>query len=132
MSRKPVQRSLQAAVALFAPIALSYYYPGQHAARIDQDAAILLSYRYAKAYDCIFVNPEDGKFQGVAIVWGCNFDDALRRSRKLKISPGCQVRGKKLPKWGEPEEEFLNRLLSKEEIIENKLGLPSATERIKL
>jgi len=64
-----------------------------------------------------FVNPEDGKFQGAAIVWGSNFDDALRRSRKLKISPGCQVRGKKLPKWGEPEEEFLNRLLSKEEEV---------------
>jgi len=69
-----------------------------------------------------FVDPEDGKLLGVVIVRGESFDDALTRSGRLGINPGGGVRGTKLPKGAEPDKQFLNRLLSAEEIVKNRLG----------
>ena len=69
-----------------------------------------------------FVDPEDGKLLGAVIVWGESFDDALTRSAWLGVSPAGGVRGTKLPKGTEPDKQFLNRLLSAEEIVKNRLG----------
>jgi hypothetical protein len=69
-----------------------------------------------------FVDPENGKLQGVVIVWGESFDDALTRCGRLAVNPGGGVRGTKLPKGAESANQFLNRLLSAEEIVKNRLG----------
>jgi hypothetical protein len=69
-----------------------------------------------------FVNPEDGKLLGVVIVWGESFDDALTRCGRLGVKAGGGVRGTKLPKEAAPDKQFLNRLLSAEEIVKNRLG----------
>ena len=69
-----------------------------------------------------FVNPEEGKLLGVVIVWGESFDDALTRCGRLGVKAGGGVRGTKLPKEAAPDKQFLNRLLSAEEIVKNRLG----------
>jgi len=69
-----------------------------------------------------FVDPEDGKLLGVVIVWGESFDGALTTCGRLGVNPGGGVRGTKLPKGAEPDKQFLNRFLSAEEIVKNRLG----------
>jgi hypothetical protein len=69
-----------------------------------------------------FVDPEDGKLLGVVIVWGESFDDALTRCGRLGVNPGGGVRGTKLPKEAAPDKQFLDRLLSAEEIVKKRLG----------
>jgi hypothetical protein len=69
-----------------------------------------------------FVDPEDGMLLGVVIVWSESFDRALTRCGRLGVDPGGGVRGTKLPKGAEPDKQFLNWLLSAEQIVKNRLA----------
>jgi hypothetical protein len=70
-------------------------------------------------YWLTFVDHETGEFKGAAIVWGSNFDDALSTSWKLGVNPGGEAHGWKYREGRQPKEEFLNRLLSEKEIVDN-------------
>jgi len=69
-----------------------------------------------------FVN-DDGEFLGVSIVRGGGVQEAAINARLIGCNPGGEVKAWPLINGATPEEQYRNRLLSKDELEEAGFGV---------
>lgn len=62
--------------------------------------------------------PKGEQFLGVAIVRASGMGPAVTTAHVLKINPGGEVQGVEIPKTLAPPDEWIGRLLSREEIVD--------------